>query len=240
MIKVPLRRFTAEGMMVVGQQLDMMRAGHSVDLGELIENRSLTVNITSYGVIEDRIFANRFECAEYLHELLDAHASEIPDPAQDAGLWTWLAVFFREQLFARGKNELGKNYRWVSGTEWNLFYRHLLAGPYYIYNAHKDNPNRALVVLCTPLSAPGDIVEQIASRQDIVRFPSLMEVATILYFDRSTNRPKRGAASKGTGGTARRFVDVLKQFDLTFDFYGMSSDQILDLLPAEFNRFRDD
>jgi hypothetical protein len=237
-MKVPLRRFTTEGMMVVGQQLDMMRAGNSVNLGELIDNRSLTVNITSAGVIEDRAFKNRFECAEFLHQLLDAHSSEIPNPAEDAGLWTWLAIFFREQLFATGTNKLGINSRWVSSTEYRVFYRHLLAGPYYIYHAHKDNPSRALVVLCTPLSAPGDIVEQIASRQDIVRFPSLMEVTTKLFYDPSTGRPKVGAANKkGTGGTARRFVDVLKQFDLTFDFYGMTSDQILALLPAEFDRF---
>ena len=237
-MKVPLRRFTTEGMMVVGQQLDMMRAGNSVNLGELIDNRSLTVNVTSAGVIEDRIFSNRFECAEYLYQLLDAHSSEIPNPAEDAGLWTWLAVFFREQLFAKGVNKLGKNSRWVSSTEYNLFYRHLLAGPYYIYNAHKDNPSRALVVLCTPLAAPGDIVEQFASRQDIVRFPSLMEVTTKLFYDPSTGRPKVGAANKDTGGTARRFVDVLKQFDLTFDFYGMTSDQILELLPTEFDRYK--
>jgi hypothetical protein len=238
MMKTQLRRFTSEGMMVVGQQLDLMRAGHPNILSELVENPRLTVKITSNSVIEDKTFANRYECAKYLYELIDAHDSEIPDPALDAGLWTWLAVFFREQLFAKGKNKLGKNYRWVSGTEWNLFYRHLLAGPYYIYNAHRDNPNRAIAILCTPLSAPGEIVEQIASRQDIVRFPSLMEVATKLYYDPSTGLPKRGAASKNTGGTARRFTDVLKQFDLTFDFYGMSSDQILELLPTEFDRFR--
>jgi hypothetical protein len=64
-----------------------------------------------------------------------------------------------------------------------------------------------------------------------------MEAVTKLYYDPIAGGHKRGASSKKNGG-ARRFTAVLGQFDLTFDFYGMTSDQILELLPNEFGRFR--
>ena len=61
----------------------------------------------------------------------------------------------------------------------------------------------------------------------------------LLYFDEERGRPKVGAAVKTKKpGTLRRFVDVIRQFDLTYDFYSMTGQEILALLPAEFDRFR--
>jgi hypothetical protein len=36
----------------------------------------------------------------------------------------------------------------------------------------------------------------------------------------------------------RRLVAVIQQFDLTYDLYAMTADQILTLLPPEFDRWR--
>jgi len=51
---------------------------------------------------------------------------------------------------------------------------------------------------------------------------------------------KRGAAdSKGKRpGSLRRLITVIDQFSLTYDLYGMNDDEILDLLPSEFERWR--
>src|SRR5262249_16830000 len=114
---------------------------------------------------------------------------------------------------------------------------HLLAGPYRIYRAHRDNPQRALVLLCGPLDRPGDIVEQFASRQELVTNPTVIESATRLYVDPATNRPRRGAGGK-SAGSARRLADVLEQFDVTWDLYTLTPDGLLTLLPHEFDRFR--
>ena len=59
------------------------------------------------------------------------------------------------------------------------YYRHLLAGPYRIYRAHRDDPQRALALLCQPLDSPGDVVEQLASRQELVTNRGIMELAQI-------------------------------------------------------------
>jgi hypothetical protein len=81
------------------------------------------------------------------------------------------------------------------------------------------------------------VVEQLASRQELVANPAVMEVASILYVDRVLQRPKRGAQSKA-GGAARRLPIVLDQFDLTWDLYAARSAELLDILLKEFDRFR--
>jgi len=237
MAKIPLRRFNSAGVEVAGQLLDLMKAGHSVDLEVLIDSHQLTEMISSNNSVEAKKFANRMECARYFNELIDAHSSQISNPESDKGLWTWLAIVFRDQLYKSGKNKIGAIERWIPSTDYRRYYRHLLAGPYFIFKTHEDDPSRALAVLCSPVSTPGELVENIQARQDIVRFPSIIEAVTKLYYDPNTGALKRGAGSKNNGG-ARRFTSVLAQFDLTFDFYGMTSEQILELLPTEFDRFR--
>ena len=59
-----------------------------------------------------------------------------------------------------------------------------------------------------------------------------MTVATTLYVDPSTGRPKRGAASN-----ARRLADTLNQLDLIWDLYALDPDKLLKLLPSEFLAF---
>src|SRR5262249_11852361 len=156
---------------------------------------------------------------------------------RDTGLWAWLALFYFEQLCpktAHGQRKPGELARWIPEvTNYQRYYRHLLAGPYRIYRAHRDNPQRAMALLCNPLDRPGDIVEQLASRQEIVTNRAIVESATRLYMDAATARPRRGAGGKGAG-SARRLADVLNQFDITWDFYAMDSVNLLSLLPKEF------
>jgi hypothetical protein len=64
-----------------------------------------------------------------------------------------------------------------------------------------------------------------------------MVAITTLYFNPAIEKLKVGAAGKGAG-SARRVVDVIQQFDLTWDIYGMDSSKFLSLLPSEFDRFK--
>ena len=80
-------------------------------------------------------------------------------------------------------------------------------------------------------------MEQIASRLELVTNKAIMSIATELYIDEETDLPKRGAGGK-SGGSPRRLADIFNQFDLTWDLYYMDKDHILQMLPAEFDRFR--
>jgi hypothetical protein len=121
--------------------------------------------------------------------------------------------------------------------DYKTYYRHLLAGPYRIYRAHQDDPSRVMAVLATAVEQPGDVVEQLASRQEIITSPPLMTAITTLYYRPAAGKLKSGAAGKG-GGSARRLADVIQQFDLTWDVYGMDPSEFLTLLPSEFDRFK--
>jgi hypothetical protein len=106
-----------------------------------------------------------------------------------------------------------------------------------IVRAHRSNPDRAIAMLCNPLWKPGEIAEQLASRKELVTNRGVAELATRLYYDPAKGSFKRGAGSD-IRGAARRLAALLNQLDLTFYLYGMTADELLGLLPKEFDRFR--
>jgi len=183
--------------------------------------------------IKKRLFSSRFEIGEYLNKIFES--TQIPNIAYDKYLWSWLALFYFEQLCPNGKpGEFAR--MCLNPDKWNKYYRHLLAGPYRIYRMHRKSPELTRVLLLNPPHQPGDIYEQLASRQQMATNRTLLKVATALYLD-AQNKHKRGAAGKGAG-SARRLADVWNQFDLTWDLYYMDSGEILDMLPAEFEKFK--
>ena len=205
------------------------------DLGNLLQDDACSHEIAVEVDVESRRFQTRFAVGEYLNELFDR--TPVPGLDVDRGIWSWLSAFYFDQLCAPNRR-LGAEARWVPAVgNFQRYYRHLLAGPYQIYRAHRDNPRRSLAILANPPHRPGDIAEQLASRQELVTNPSVMEVATSLYINLDTDSQKLNAAGKGPG-SARRLADVLSQLDLTWDLYDLTSNQLLDLLPAEFDPFK--
>lgn len=228
-----LRSFNTVGM----NRFEEFRASsvrNPEDLHAFLEVPGLSTTLSPEIEVEARSFANRFAAGEYLYFLF--RESNISSLDEDRGIWAWLSAFYFDQLCPDGTRP-GMDYRWVpSVNSFRNYYRHLLAGPYFIYRAHQDNPQLAMAVLATPLHRPGDIVEQLASRQEIVTNGSVMEVATRLYIGED-GAPKPRAAGRGAG-SARRLADVLTQLDLTWDLYDLSTEKLLDLLPAEFDEFK--
>lgn len=189
--------------------------------------------------VEDRTFASRFEAAQYFDERFQT--SNIVGAETNRGLWAWLSLFYFDQLCppdGHGRRKPGEAARWIPEIKnYRRYYRHLLAGPYRIYRAHRDHPERALALLYNPLDKPGDIVEQLASRQEFVTNNAVVEAATMLYIDPISKKARRGAGGKGPG-SPRRLADLLNQLDVTWDLYAMSAHDLLEILPAEFNRFK--
>ena len=99
-----------------------------------------------------------------------------------------------------------------------------------------DNPERAMAFLCKPPHIITDIEAQIGASQELVTNPAVVELTTRLYYDPETKKTKPGAGGKGPG-SPRRLVAVLGQLDLTWDLYASTSDELLKLLPKEFNKF---
>jgi hypothetical protein len=205
----------------------------------LLTEREFSHSVDSSDIeLEHRQFGTRFEMARYLTTQLSS--IEVTDPARERGIWSWIALFYFPLICPQkhGLRKPGERARWIPfSDDFRKYYRHLIAGPYRIFQMYRDDPPKAMVLLCSPPGEPGDLVEQLASRQEIVTNRSLIHAATTLYVDPTTSKPKRGAAGRGPG-SVRRFTDIINQFDLTWDLYSMTADQILDMLPTEFRRFR--
>ena len=200
---------------------------------QILDDANFAPVVAASVVLDAAPFRSRYEMAEYLHGQFEAGG--FAPNLRDTGLWSWIAALFFFDILPRN-NKVGAISRWVlREADYRRYYRHLVAGPYGIYRAHRDNPARALVVLCQKPGTPGDIVEQIASRQDIVANPSVMQVATWAMLTAEPDpKPRTGAGGKGSN-SALRFVEVLRQFELTWDFATMPPEQLFQLFPQEFH-----
>jgi hypothetical protein len=235
-----LQRFNDEGINRFAQFLDSLSVDPSLALPtDLLTDVACAVPVPPGPEVDPKQFTSRMDAARYLDGILTGVTG--CDVERDAGLWAWLSLFYFDQICppdGHGRRKVREQARYIPAvTNFQKYYRHLLAGPYRVFRAHRKNPDRALVLLCGPLHKPGDIVEQIVSRQEIITNPHAVELATTIYFDPKSGSFRRGAAGKG-GGSARRLADVLNQFDVTWDLYWMSAIGILGKLPKEFERFR--
>ncbi|GAB2753742.1 hypothetical protein [Sinomonas soli] len=237
-----IRRFNEIGLTAARELLGKLRRGESADVEGLLANDEYTVLITSaidYDVVS---FDDRMHAARFFFELLTPLTKLHPDLEMDAGLWSWLAFKWLPVL-APVDSSTGTRtvrataYFILNPYDYKTYYRHYLCGPYRIYKAHQKNPAEAYGVLATPVNSPGEVVEQIASNQEIVSNSTLLGVVTRLYVDANTMKLKRGSGGS-KGGSPRRLAAVLAQLDLTWDTYAMTPDEIVALLPEEFTKFK--
>jgi hypothetical protein len=235
-----LRKLKESGIKIMQEYLDSLSTESPLAYPlHVLTDPSTSDSLGTDIEIEFRQFSSKLDAAKYLDELFVA--ADIRNIIYDKGLWAWLSLFFFETLCPpakKGKRKPGEIAKWIPEVDNYLrYYRHLLAGPYRIYNANRDWPERALAFLCVPVYVHGEIMEQLAARQGIITNKSWVEVATTLYYDNKTKVAKRGSSGKGPG-TPRKLSRVIKQFDLTFDLYAMTSQQLLELLPSEFDKFK--
>jgi len=151
--------------------------------------------------------------------------------------WNWLSARLLKSSLV-GSLQLGEQARYVLQTGVaRREYRHLLESSYLTYSSHINDLQSAMVVLCQDLSTPGEAVSVLLATRGLVASKNVMKVATKLYFDPDKEAIKSGVSGQGPG-SIRRFPKFLNQLENTVDYKSMTSDEILDLLPAEFDRFK--
>jgi hypothetical protein len=236
-----LRRFNAEGMEQATKWHSSMPITGDSGFEHLLEDLRFTEPLDSQ--VDEKGFTDRWDAAVTMDVALQPLIDDGQHVLRDEGLWTWLAFASIDRLapLVLGVRKPGDWARLIlDSANYKRYYRHLLAGPYYIYDAHRDDPDRARALLTTPVERPGELVEQFASRQELVRSPGIVGAITQLYLDRATNRLKSGhGGNNASPGSARRFAMLLQQLDLTYDIFEMSPEAIIGLLPFEFDKFRD-
>jgi hypothetical protein len=235
-----LRRFNRKGLEAFEQCLRGMTAGRLENHLPLLESEDLTEPAGDGIVFEVRDFKDRREAAEYLDCIVKQLGKTDHEIREDVALWTWLSAVWLDLLYPDRKKLLTGDpipRLVLKSSETMRFYRHFLAGPWSIYSAHREKPDKAMALLCTSVTSPGEVAEQFGANSKIIRRKTTVEAITKLYINPGTGTLKQGSSSKDAGG-ARRLVKVLKQFDLTYYREDMDADEIISLLPDEFDRFR--
>lgn len=192
--------------------------------------------------VTPQTFGNRLEAGQYFVTLLEGADSALLRERR-VGVWSWLSLYFFDAVCPAnkgGKRKVRRDERYIPEDDYRRFYRHLLLGPFSICQTHSDDLECALAVLCPPVDKPGDIVENLTARQDLVACPAVMAVATELYVNKDGKHRRGAPGGKGEKpGNVRSLARVMMQFDLTYDlFYKISKEHLLDILPEEFDDFR--
>ena len=236
-----LHRFNAEGIATFAAYRDRLSQDPALPPPvEMLTDSLFAEPLRGDVDVPQRSFASRLEAGSFLNQVVDQ--AGLASAESDQGLWAWLTLFYFDEVCPkdqRGERDpKDDEARLVPKVDnYQRFYRHLLLGPYLIVRAHRDKPERAIAMLSNPLWKPGEIAEQLASRKELVTNRAVVEVATALYYDETTKTFKRGAGG-ATKGAPRRLAALLNQLDVTYYLYGMNAEELLTLLPKEFDRFR--
>ncbi len=206
----------------------------------LLEDPEFSAPLEGDAEVEPRAFKTRLDLAQYLDRALDGFYHDSLDT--DVQLWSWLSLYYFDQACPVEENGLrkpGRDYRHILEPGYPNGHRHLLAGPYLVYTVYGLAQNLSRLLLWTPLHLESKFHHELAVRQTLITNKGVLEAADKLYFNESEGSPRKGALRKKKApGTLQRFIDVVQQLDLTYDLYSMRGEEILALLPPEFDRWK--
>lgn len=205
-------------------------------LKELLTSSDFTYQVKGASKLPKRP-ATRFELGK---ALFDEFGESLPAGVDPTALWNWLGAAYIYHIIGSSKDfeQIRNSARWLLSPDPRRLYRHLIAGPYWAYRAHSDNPELAMCILCQDVLTPGELVEQIQSTPDIA-YSVCAGVATALYYDPAKKKIKTGAGNKTGPGIARRLTaNYLNQIRVNVDIRGMTVEELLDMLPEEYDNFK--
>jgi hypothetical protein len=102
--------------------------------------------------------------------------------------------------------------------------------------------DRYAAVLMGNADGQSKIEEQVMSRRvdpPLAHHQEFVKALYHLYWNAENDDLKSGARSDGSG-SVMHLIDLLTQFDLTFDISSLECDEFLSLLPKDFDKFRDE
>lgn len=241
-----VRRLKPAGIDALRQFVQRAAAGESAPApARLLTDPAYSEPAPFEATVDQRTFATRYDLGVYLVETLGSAA--LNTLSRDHGLWTWLALYWFDQLAPLRADGTRRLYRpetiiLPEKPDYTRYYRHFIRTPWLAVQLHGD---AARVLLMPPgqskeppLARRGELVEQLSSRQWIFGNRAIIRAAFEMYFDVPANRVRRGAGGSG-GGSPRRLATIVDQLELTWDLQDCSPAQVVALLPKEFDRWRD-
>lgn len=189
--------------------------------------------------VEHTQFVTRRDAAEYLSWLYPVLGE---DRVDDWAFWSWMGMYhFRDVIFNRER--LARFATSASGkgqTEQETiilepgkrsYYRHYLRSAWLINRRYGE---RCAILLDQDIMALPLIAR--LTLNSIRAFNSVGVVPLVMELYTSEKTQKTGLTSGG--GNIYRLFHVLDQLECTYDVYGMSTEALIKILPAEFDRWK--
>lgn len=239
-VNAPISAFTDDGLAQFKLLLQQFKDGLLGNIpDELLTNPQYARPISKSIRVEQQSFELKIDAARYLAPLI--MRLDYPNKYYAPELWGWLSAFYFESVAPvqqDGTRNIGEMVRFVQspgtprGSE-----RHFLAFPVRLYTQFNEDAPRILIG--QRLNSIGEGVIVLSVHQSMLANLPLLQAADTLFWNWELGSMKRGAAPNSPApGSLRRFVAVIQQLEVNYDLYAMSPEQILDLLPPEFDRWK--
>lgn len=232
-----LKKLSATGIRAFAEHLDDIRDGAEPKTArELFDEGEYTEALPQSIELEEREFENKRDLGNYLDELLGDLDQNWLGP--EKGIWAAIAAYYLPQLCPRsadGTPNPGKSWYYIPSDDYRSDYRHKVRSPYYLTRRFGDDADAILTV---SVETHGDVLEQLGSKLEVITNPVVIEVVDRLYFDEKKGSLKTGATDRNRPGNLRRYLTLLRQYERTYDLYSITPEELLVLLPTEFDGFR--
>ena len=233
-----IRKLNEQGLQEFESFVDQLRSGIELNIPAYLleQDRSSERLDIDIEVDADRQFNSRYDLGDYLVNLLNE--ANIQKYMGDRGFWSWFALLWFSQLCPKkaGKLKPSKSYNYILSGSYNHRPRHAIYMTWQLVQRYGEDSR---FMLCKAPSTRGEITEQMMARQEMLSSEAVIRLASILYFDPANASFKKGAASRKSAGCVARYVSWIQQLQLTFDIFSTTKEELEELLPSEFDRFRE-
>jgi len=201
----------------------------------LLEDDAFTETVEPTITVQPKRFRTRRDAAAYLSAAL-APLGE-PNIAGNAGLWTWLTLFFFDEVCPadQGGRHVKNDYYYLFEPKNSRHsYRHLLFIAWYVLRVAPEH-NR--LFLDVSVSSLDEVTKVVMERLYLTRIPCLFEVLDRLYWDQSRGRVRSGIVTRETvkpGDLRHRLPTRVRQLEKTYDLFSLNANQLIELLGTEF------
>ena len=206
---------------------------------ELIKNsENLSEELEKSKKFELKTFNNSYELAKSVNLALSEYDFYLIDRAE---IWDWIAMVLFEQIFVPGKIRGASPYRYaVNINDFFTSFRHLVRGPCWAENQFKDN---SMIFTYTKPYQQNDFLEQFIKVAFLREMKVMGKVCTELYFDFEKKEAIPGTSKAPSSnpdkpGIFPRLRNKLSQFNKVKYLWGMTADEIIKMLPKEYNPYK--
>lgn len=252
-----LRRFTEDGhnkyiliydkiKQSIAENKKDIKKGFTKKLKDEVENLlnddSLSSEVDNGKILKKQNFKNSYDLGIYLNELLkDCNQNEI---YFDEKMWDWITLFHFNDVFSIEMTGYSEH-RYILNQDWFVRNRHLIRTPWYAVNTYGESSK---LFLSKAPYVGSDYLEQFISHRINENFIPSGHICYKLYFDKKNNKPRPGYSKKYirkknkktlVKASLGRLIDKLNQYNEIYDIWSMYPNDIVLLLPKEFDELRE-